>query len=950
MHSCIVGADSHTHQGNQSTQATQQAPPITMETKHEQLKAFLKTVKVVSKSPCTHQTLSTPKQIYSISEEAMLTFMPLYCDAVKELTTTQGKHLSLTERPTKQGPIVIDLDFRSSNKDPVYTHDDVKTFIAAINELLIDTLDVEVSDMQCYVMENNHVRKNGVEYKSGIHLMYPFICTDAEVMFAIRDEIIKQHQDGILECFQNKDIINTIEDIYDKSVIKSNSWFMYGSGKTNSNPYLLSTIYDYELNQVPLEDVDKHDLPINCSIRKYDETDIVPIKSSSKLFHNIMQQQQPQQQHPQQQLQQQQQIQQQHVDQQMQQYDTGFETSNSIAVDNAKELVLILSKARATPYEDWLNVGFCLHNIDLSLLPTWEQFSKQSKKYKSGECARVWETMKHDGYKMGSLHLWAKMDNPKEYIIFKNKRVKKSLVESLIGGAHYDISKVLYDSYNGQYAFTMSDKCKMWYEFHHHRWETIENGISLRNKIPEELVDQYLRHANELSQKSIQLPEGNANKDKNLKHVELCYKMRHKLRTTTYQNNVMSQCENLFHDQKLLKKLDENKNLMGFNNGTLDITSNEFRAGRPEDFITMSTNINYIPLKEGLKDKDFKRRYHEVDNFLSQIMPEPEMKQYIVDFLASTLWGNVKEEPFPIWEGTGSNGKSLLVQLMEETLGDYKCTLPISILTQKRNASNAASPELAQIQGKRFGVYQEPEPNAVIHVGHMKELTGGDKICARALFQGIREFHPQITQVLTCNKLPKIPSNDGGTWRRIKVVNFGQKFVDNPTKSNEYKIDRTLKEKIKTWVEPFISMLVDRLPHYIEHGLYEPPQVTQHTKQYQQESDVMLEFINENIETTDDENDRLRVGDVYAAFKFWYRENHSDNRMPSKGEMKTHICNTIRPLDKKVWVGLKLTTEGSSGGDFGGGGFGGGSFGGGSFGGNVVNKPKNTITMSLDNM
>ena len=857
--------------------------------------------------------------------------MPLYCDTVIELKK-KGKHLSLTEKPTPQGPIVIDIDFRSTNNEPVYTNEDVKTFIGAINELLIETLDVDVSDMHCYVLENNYIRKNGNEYKSGLHLMYPFVCTNAKVKFAIRDEIIRQHQDGTLECFQNKDITNNIEDIYDKRVIKSNSWFMYGSGKDKSKPYLLTTIYDHDLDQVPLEEIDQHMLPINCSIRKYDETDLVLIKSTSKIISNDTQADQTAiEQHIEQQMQQHGQHHQQ-IDYNSNLSDMLFETSNSIIIENAQLLTGILSKKRANSYDDWINVGFCLHNIDLSLLPTWEKFSQQSKKYKRGECEKLWLTMKNDGYRMGSLHMWAKMDNPKEYIKFKNKRVQASLEESLIGGAHYDIAKVLFDSWNGQFAFTMSDKTKIWFEFVHHRWETIENGISLRNKIPEELVDQYLKHAHKLSQKAIQLPEGNADKDKNLKHVELCYKMRHKLRTTTYQNNVMSQCENLFHDQKLLKKLDENKDLMGFNNGTFDIVNNEFRPGRPEDFITMSTDINYIPLQEGLKDKDFKRRYNEVDRFLTQIMPEPEMKQYIIDFLASSLWGNVKEESFPIWTGTGSNGKSVLVQLMEETLGDYKCTLPISILTQKRNASNAASPELAQIQGKRFGVYQEPEPNATIHVGHMKELTGGDKICARALFQGIREFHPQITQVLTCNKLPNIPSNDGGTWRRLKVVHFSQKFVDNPTKANEQPIDRTLKEKIKTWNEPFMSMLIDRLPHYIKHGLEEPPQVTQHTKIYQQESDVMLEFINENIDTTDDNSDRLRSGDVYNAFKYWYRENYSDNRCPSKSEVKNYIINTVRPMEKKEWVGLRLTTDCSSS------------------GGVFMNKPKNNVVSALDKM
>ena len=59
----------------------------------------------------------------------------------------------------------------------------------------------------------------------------------------------------------------------------------------------------------------------------------------------------------------------------------------------------------------------------------------------------------------------------------------------------------------------------------------------------------------------------------------------------------------------------------------------------------------------------------------------------------------------------------------------------------------------------------------------MKELTGNDKIIARALFKEPVEFIPQFKMLLMCNDLPNVASNDDGTWRSMEVVDFISRFV-----------------------------------------------------------------------------------------------------------------------------------------------------------------------------
>ena len=172
-------------------------------------------------------------------------------------------------------------------------------------------------------------------------------------------------------------------------------------------------------------------------------------------------------------------------------------------------------------------------------------------------------------------------------------------------------------------------------------------------------------------------------------------------------------------------------------------------------------------------------------NFMKQILPNQKVRQYVLKHFATCLSGYTRSEKFHIWTGSGGNGKSKLIELFEDIMGDYATGLPVTLITQKRKNNGAPDPSLATTQGVRFCSIQEPGDKAEINVGIMKELTGGDKIKARELYKMPIEFKPQFKLVLCCNKLPKLPPDDGGTWRRVRVIHFGSRFVDNPNPDNK---------------------------------------------------------------------------------------------------------------------------------------------------------------------
>merc|ERR1711871_5893 len=166
--------------------------------------------------------------------------------------------------------------------------------------------------------------------------------------------------------------------------------------------------------------------------------------------------------------------------------------------------------------------------------------------------------------------------------------------------------------------------------------------------------------------------------------------------------------------------------------------------------------------------------------------------------------------------GVGANGKSLFVEFMAMALGDYRGTVPISLITQKRATVGGTSSEVAQLKGKRYAVMNEPSEGDKINEGILKEITGGDQITGRDLYLPAVTFTPAFDLVACTNHLFDITAQDDGTWRRIRVVPFVSTFADpkdidkmKKERQHVFLKDKEMKNKIEKWIPIFLSMLIE---------------------------------------------------------------------------------------------------------------------------------------------
>ena len=715
-------------------------------------------------------------------------------------------------------------------------------------------------------------------YKDGVHIVYPNLCTKPKIQHILRASILSKLSEN--NIFLDIDPINTLDDIIDKAVIERNGWMLYGSSKPNCKTYVVSKVYNKDLEII---DFDDDDLIQELSIQRYNSDDITNFGNGwnndkiEELYDKI--------------------------------YNKNTKkgvNGNDYDIKVAGDLVSLLSLRRVDDYNSWIELGFCLHNIDDSLLDLWIEFSKKSNKYKDGECEKYWKSFNDDGLTIRSLHRWAKIDNPEQYNEFMIKELNDVLKKSTCGTS-YDVAKAFYEMHKYQYIVS-SITHKSWYYFDNTKWCMMDGAYKIINELNEDMVYQYSIMANRYYTMANNATNED-DKERYLKIQQDCFSVSLKIRSSGFKDSVIKELLALYYDPLFINKLDENRHLICFTNGVLDINSMSFREGRPEDYISLCTNIAYEPYNKENK------LVQDVENFLVEIQPINDIREYIIRFLGSCIAGHSPDEKIHIWTGSGGNGKSVLVTLMQSCLGDYATTLSISLLTQKRAASNAATPELADTKGKRFAVFQEPDNNDHIHVGHMKELTGNDKIKARKLFKEPIEFIPQFKPVLTCNKLPTIPSTDGGTWRRIRVSPFEMKFVDNPVEEYERKVNKNLKEILSSWKEAFMSILVEAYKRYKKEGLNEPEKVLEYTKEYEKQSDSLHEFIFGMI-GKGELDDSFNLGELYREFTSWYKLSHTDKCSYNKNDIKYEIEEKLKKkFNKDIMKGFKLVSTISSDGN-----------------------------------
>jgi len=926
------------------------------------LQTFLRNHKIASDdkiTKSTHTRMHKPElNVYGASYHIPPEDLPTFYKAYYDYIFIKGKNEYLTERQlSENGGILLDFDFKYSYDVKTRLHGEghilelLDLYLEELKEFLVFEVD---KSFPIFIMEKPNVNRvedeKGKLTKDGIHIIIG-VQMDRTMQMMLRERILDKIRNiGDNSYIGELPITNSWNDVLDYPVTSGTAnWMLYGSRKPGFEVYKLSYYMDtyinadntfstipkhikeveknlsssfcllcpqydkhvkFEINPKIMDEYNKKKLngdkknkprkPANKKINlvpldETDETeeiqieDIVNYEILQKAIEKIM---------------------------------NNLETKDYY-IKEIHEYTQILPKKYYEPGSHLLNrqVAFALKNTDERLFLSWIMLRSKADDFDYSTIPKLHNDWKvhfnknnnTNGLTKSSIIYWAKQDAYDEYLKIKKTNIDYYVEESIRSDCvgEIDYANVLYIMFKDKYCCGGDLKNKIWYKYVGHRW-VIDTGVSLRTHISKELFALYSEKQNEYMVKMNGVEPGSQIHGNFQSKVKLIAEICTKLKKTEYKNNMMREAVAIFYDEGFIKTIDTNPYLMGFTNGVIDFKNKVFRSGSPQDYVTKTTGIPYIPFDKINEDENIEI-VNKIKIFMSQLFPKENVCKYMWDHLAASLIGVKKAQVFTIYCGSGSNGKSVITELMKKSLGEYQLTVPKALVTEKRRGIGQTSSEIIQLKGVRYAVIAETEQDDVIIAGSMKSITGGDDMNARELFNVAETFKPQFSLVVCTNFLFEVKSNDDGTWRRMKVVNYiskfeseGETYTDNT--SYVFPKDESLGEQLPTWAPIFMSMLVKRA-FETEGKVVDCPEVAAASNSYRQTQDCISQFINDKIVEKD--GCKIKQEDLSQVFKIWFSNHFGNTKPPKLSELVEAINNKFKDAkfkktNKKHWPNLKL--------------------------------------------
>ncbi|KAJ3277751.1 hypothetical protein HK104_003009, partial [Borealophlyctis nickersoniae] len=385
---------------------------------------------------------------------------------------------------------------------------------------------------------------------------------------------------------------------------------------------------------------------------------------------------------------------------------------------------------------------------------------------------------------------------------------------------------------------TFCQTTERWWYFEGHTWHQggKEKFNPYRNVITEDFVS-YIKKEQVVGR----LPANSGKIDALIKHL--------KNNTTAIAKACKDQSTFKSGDGSFAKRL-HHAHLMGFQNGILNLTPAEmpdnqrFRDGTPADHVLLQCPYNYQSLK-ALEDKN-DLNLLTLLRVLKEILTEEY--DFTMRVLSTALIRSVSKQKVLFLQGTGGDGKSLLVKLMRWAFGSRGGSAPALVLSRDINPEKDST--YADVADCDVYGFLESAKKRTINAETFKLYSGDDEMRMRATHEKRKLASIKALIIVCTNTRPRLEDTTDGTKRRLIVQKMRAKFGNEEDRDNHrYLKDMSLHSEamLDKLCVPLMALLVD---FHLKNGgnpdvpLSLAPAVEEETKRYIEEFCPFSQFLN----------------------------------------------------------------------------------------------------------
>ncbi|AYN57245.1 DNA primase [Mycobacterium phage BoostSeason] len=298
-----------------------------------------------------------------------------------------------------------------------------------------------------------------------------------------------------------------------------------------------------------------------------------------------------------------------------------------------------------------------------------------------------------------------------------------------------------------------------------------------------------------------------------------------------------------------LADLDADPYALNTPSGVVNLKTGELTPHRPEGWHTRVTGAGYE--KDGAAPRWWAFLHRTFGG-------DKEMVEYVQRLAGYAAIGEVTHHVLPFLFGAGSNGKSVLMDVLSAVLGDYAITAPGNFLLAGRERHET---EIARLHGARLVVCSEVNADSKFDEAKVKLLTGGDVLSGRFMRQDFFDFVPSHTLFLMGNHQPDVKAGGTSFFRRFRLIPFEHIVPERE------RVEGLAHQLVAEEGDAILAWIADGARQVLDGGMREPASVLAATAQYQDDTRTgVARFLDECCTIGEGE---AEVGAVHQCYIAW---------------------------------------------------------------------------------